>query len=184
MDGDRLKALGQYLMSLPYENYSTGVSGYKPSNKAAIVVKDGWIVGEYYNQAGANKALYYTASNGKTFAMLLAGHLAQTYSGLDLGLTSKLYDRRWLPQGFPLTDSRKAGITLRPGVPPRVGDHPGGRTIRSPRGGADRGGLGLRAVHGREGCRVAAERAARLHPGPSHRPTPRAARTRAWRSTT
>jgi CubicO group peptidase (beta-lactamase class C family) len=112
MDGASLKQLGQYLMSLPYENYSTGVSGYKASNKAAIVVKNGWIVGEYYNQTGANKALYYTASNGKTFAMLLAGHLAQTYPGLGFGLTSKLYDRRWLAQGFPLTDSRKAGITL------------------------------------------------------------------------
>ncbi len=112
VDGGKLKALGQYLMSLPYENYAIPVSGYKPSNKAAIVVKNGWIVGEYYNQAGAKTALYYTASNGKTFAMLLAGHLVQTYPELDLGFTSKLYDRRWLPQGFPLTDSRKAGITF------------------------------------------------------------------------
>jgi CubicO group peptidase (beta-lactamase class C family) len=112
MNSDRLKSLGQYLMSLPYENYSTGVSGFKASNKAAIVVKEGWIVGEYYNQAGADKALYYTASNGKTFAILLAGHLAQTYPALKFGPTSKLYDRRWLPQGFPLTDSRKTGITL------------------------------------------------------------------------
>jgi CubicO group peptidase (beta-lactamase class C family) len=112
IDRDRLRSLGQYLMSLPHENYSTGVSGYKPTNKAAIVVKNGWIVGEFYNQSGANKALYYTASNGKTFAMLLAGHLAQTNPSLDLGPNSKLYDRRWLPQGFPLTDSRKAGITL------------------------------------------------------------------------
>jgi Beta-lactamase len=109
---DRLKSLGQYLMSLPYENYATGVSGYKPSNKAAIVVKDGWIVGEYYNQAGANSALYYVSSNGKTMSMLLAGHLAQSYPGLGFGFTSKLYDRRWLPQGFPLTDSRKSTITL------------------------------------------------------------------------
>ncbi len=112
VDRDQLARLGQYLMSLPYQNYATGVSGYDPSNKAAIVVKDGWIVGEYYNQAGANRALYYTASNGKTFALLLAGHLAQTYPGLQFGPTSKLYDRRWLPEGFPLTDSRKAGITL------------------------------------------------------------------------
>ena len=112
MDGDKLKNLGQYLMSLPYENYSVNVSGYKASNKAAIVVKDGWIVGEYYNQSGANKALYYTASNGKTFAMLLAGHMARSYPGLDFGPTSKLYDRRWLSQGFPLTDSRKGAITI------------------------------------------------------------------------
>lgn len=112
MDRDRLRELGQYLMSLPYENYAVSVSGYKPSNKAAIVVKGGWIVGEYYNQSGADRAVYYTASNGKTFAMLLAGHLAQSYPGLDLGPWSKLYDRRWLPQGFPLTDSRKSAITF------------------------------------------------------------------------
>ena len=112
IDRDELGALGKYLTSLPYQNYSTGVSGFKASYKAAIVVKDGWIVGEYYNQAGANKGLYYTASNGKTFAMLLAGHMAQTYGSLDLGPSSKLYDRRWLPDGFPLSDSRKAGITF------------------------------------------------------------------------
>ena len=112
MDRDKLKSLGQYLMSLPHENYTTGVSGFKASNKAAIVVKGGWIVGEYYNQAGADRALYYTASNGKTFAMLLAGSMAQSYPNLKLGPSSKLYDQRWLPQGFPLTDSRKAAITM------------------------------------------------------------------------
>lgn len=109
---DRLQSLGSYLMSLPYEEYSTGVSGYKASNKAAIVVKDGWIVGEWYNQAGADRALYYTASNGKTFAMLLVGNLAQTQPGLGLDVTSKLYDKRWMGEGFSLSDSRKAAITL------------------------------------------------------------------------
>jgi hypothetical protein len=112
IDPTRLSQLGQYLMAQPYENYQTGVSGYKPSNKAAIVVKDGWIVGEYYNQAGANKALYYLASNGKTLSLLLTGHMAQTNSGLGLGTGSRLYDRRWLPEGFPLSDERKAGITF------------------------------------------------------------------------
>ena len=112
VDRDRLGSLGQYLMSLPYESYNIAVSGYKSSNKAAIVVKDGWIVGEYYNQSGADRALYYTASNGKTFAMLLTGSLAQTYPGLGLEPASRLYDRRWLPEGFPLSDSRKAGITF------------------------------------------------------------------------
>jgi CubicO group peptidase (beta-lactamase class C family) len=112
MDAGKLDALGAYLMSLPYEGYSTGVSGYKASNKAAIVVKNGWIVGEYYNQAGASTAVYYLASNGKTFAMLLAGHLAMTRADLNIGLSSRLYDPRWLPEGYPLTDARKADITL------------------------------------------------------------------------
>jgi len=48
MDPARLSQLGGYLMSQPYEAYKTGVSGYDPTNKAAIVVKRGWIVGEYW----------------------------------------------------------------------------------------------------------------------------------------
>jgi CubicO group peptidase (beta-lactamase class C family) len=112
MDAARLGQLGQYLMAQPYENYATGVSGYKPSNKAAIVVKGGWIVGEYYNQSGANRALYYLASNGKTMAMLLTGHVAQSRPELNLTTGSKLYDRRWLPEGFPLSDPGKSSITF------------------------------------------------------------------------
>lgn len=112
MDGAKLNDLGQYLMSQPYENYQTGVSGYKASNKAAVVVKGGWIVGEYYNQSGADKALYYLASNGKTLALLLAGHMVQANPGLGLGAGSKLYDRRWLPEGFALTDPDKSAITF------------------------------------------------------------------------
>jgi CubicO group peptidase (beta-lactamase class C family) len=112
LEAAKLNELGQYLMSQPYENYQTGVSGYKPSNKAAIVVKDGWIVGEYYNQSGADKALYYVASNGKTLAMLLTGHMMQANPGLELGAGSKLYDRRWLPEGFSLTDAGKSAITF------------------------------------------------------------------------
>ena len=109
---DRLGSLGSYLMSLPYENYSTGVTGYKASNKAAIVIKGGWIVGEWYNQSGASSGLYYTASNGKTFAMLLAGNMAQAYPALNFTVSSKLYDKRWMDEGFSLTDSRKSSITL------------------------------------------------------------------------
>ena len=112
MDADKLDSLGAYLMSLPYEGYYTGVSGYKASNKAALVVKDGWVVGEYYNQASARTAVYYLASNGKTFAMLLAGNMAMRYSELGFGLSSRLYDPRWLPEGYPVTDTRKADITF------------------------------------------------------------------------
>lgn len=112
LDAGKLGDLGSYLMSLPYQGYWTGVSGYKASNKAALVVKNGWLVGEYYNQAGANTAVYYLASNGKTFAMLLAGHMAQAYPEHGFGLQSRLYDQRWLPEGYPLTDARKADITF------------------------------------------------------------------------
>jgi PKD repeat protein len=99
-------------MSLPYQSFYTGVSGYSASDKAAIVIKNGWIVGEYYNQASAATDVYYLASNGKTFTILLAGRMAQDYPQLGFGLDSKLYDPRWLSQGFPLTDARKADITF------------------------------------------------------------------------
>ena len=112
VDAARLAELGAFLTSLPYENYATGVSGYNASNKAVIVIKDGWIVGEYYNQPSAITGVYYLASNGKSIAMMLLGRVARDYPQLGFGLTSKLYDTRWLPQGFPLTDARKADITL------------------------------------------------------------------------
>src|SRR3954468_24140069 len=71
MEPTGLAALGSYAMSLPYERYSTGVSGYALQNKAVLVIKNGWIVGEYYNGTSARTAVYYLASNGKTFAMML-----------------------------------------------------------------------------------------------------------------
>jgi Beta-lactamase class C and other penicillin binding proteins len=107
-----LDELGAYLTSLPYAGYYTGVSGYKASNKAVLVVKNGWLVGEYYNQASARTGVYYLASNGKSFALLLAGHMAEHYPEYEFGLGTRLYDRRWLPEGFPLSDSRKSRITF------------------------------------------------------------------------
>jgi CubicO group peptidase (beta-lactamase class C family) len=112
MDPAKIADLGSYAMSLPWEGYATGVSGYDPRNKAAIVIKNGWIVGEYYNRSAARTAVYYLASNGKTFTMMLVGRLQLEYVSLDISLSTRLYDKRWLSQGFPLTDSRKADITV------------------------------------------------------------------------
>lgn len=112
IDAARLGTLGSYLMSRPSENYSVGVVGYDPTNKAALVIKNGWIVGEFYNQPSARTGVYYLASNGKTMAMLLMGRLARDYPDLALAAEAKLYDPRWLPQGFPLTDPGKADITF------------------------------------------------------------------------
>jgi hypothetical protein len=36
MNPDSISALGAYAMSLPWENYYTGVSGYSPRNKASL----------------------------------------------------------------------------------------------------------------------------------------------------
>ena len=112
MDSTGLAAFGAYNMSLPWEPHATGVSGYKASNKAALVIKNGWIVGEYYNQASARTAVYFLASNSKTFAMMLMGQMLLAYPSFGLTSRSRLYDQRWLPEGFPLTDDRKADITF------------------------------------------------------------------------
>jgi len=111
MEPTGLAALGSYAMALPAETYYTGVTGYSAKNKAVLVIKKGWIVGEYYNQSSARTAVYYLASNGKTFAMMLFGRLQLDYPSLGLDLNSRLYDERWLSAGFPLTDPRKADIT-------------------------------------------------------------------------
>jgi CubicO group peptidase (beta-lactamase class C family) len=108
----KLRGLGTYLTSLPSEPYATGVPGYKATNKAALVVKNGWLVGEYYNQPSARTGVYYLASNGKTFALLLAGHMVQEYPDYGFQLESRLYDHRWLPQGYPLSSERKSRITF------------------------------------------------------------------------
>jgi CubicO group peptidase (beta-lactamase class C family) len=112
MDAGKLAGLGSYLMALPYETYKTGVSGYDFTSKAALVIKNGWVVGEYYNQPSAATAVYYLASNGKTITIMLLGRMVQDYPGVAFGLGSRLYDQRWLPEGFPLTDPRKADITI------------------------------------------------------------------------
>jgi CubicO group peptidase (beta-lactamase class C family) len=112
MSSSKLAALGAYAMALPWENYQTGISGYAATNKAVLVIKNGWIVGEYYNQASARTGIYYLASNGKSFAMMLMGRLQLEYPSLVISLSSRVYDRRWLAEGFPLTDSRKADITF------------------------------------------------------------------------
>ena len=44
--------------------------------------------------------------------MLLAGRMVRDPSDLGFGLDTDLYDERWLPQGFPLSDARKADITF------------------------------------------------------------------------
>lgn len=112
IDATRLADLGSYTMSLPWEKYRIGVRGYDPSNKASLVIKNGWVVGEWYNQASAQTAMYYLASNGKTFAMMLLGKMVLEHPELGISLSTPLYDPRWLPQGFPLSDPRKATITF------------------------------------------------------------------------
>jgi CubicO group peptidase (beta-lactamase class C family) len=112
IDSAKAAALGAYVMSVPSESYSTGVSGYNATDTATLVIKNGWLVGEFYNQESARTGVYALASNGKTFSIMLVGRMQLDYPALGIGLDSRLYDSRWLSQGFPLSDPRKADITL------------------------------------------------------------------------
>lgn len=112
IDLPRLDSLGAYVASLPYETYYTGVKGYDARNKAVLVVKNGWLVGEYYNRTAARTGVYYLASNGKTFAVMLMGRMQQDYPGLGIGTGSRLYHKKWLGNGLPVSDTGKTGITF------------------------------------------------------------------------
>jgi len=84
--------------------------------QACLVIKNGWIVGEAYNCPETREFKQYLASNGKAFAMALFGTLSQeSREGKPryrVSLDSPLYDQRWLPDGFPLSDPLKASITF------------------------------------------------------------------------
>ena len=100
LDPSKLEEFGKYNMSL--QSHS--------GRKGCIVIKDGWIVGEWYDGPDARTYLNYISSNGKAWAMLLFGILTEEYPGLSAD--SKVYDTRWLPEGFPLSDPRKKEITF------------------------------------------------------------------------
>ena len=100
VDPVKLEEFGKYNMSL----YSHS------GKKGCIVIKNGWIVGEWYEGTGAETYLNGIASNSKAWAMLLFGILAT--EDPRFSVESKVYDPRWLPEGFPLSDPRKSEITF------------------------------------------------------------------------
>jgi hypothetical protein len=100
LDPDLLEQFGQYNLSIAS---SSGVKG-------CLVIKDGWIVGEWYEGTDAETFLNYISSNGKAWAMLLFGRLVERQPSLGLG--ARVYDSGWLAEGFPLSDLRKDQITF------------------------------------------------------------------------
>jgi len=84
--------------------------------KGILVIKNGWIVGQWYNKPEAKTFRTYLSSNGKAFAMVCFGIMVDDSRAgrieIEIGPESKVYDRRWLPQGFPLSDLCKESITF------------------------------------------------------------------------
>lgn len=83
---------------------------------SAIVIKDGWVIGEWYHHLGEESKKVYVASVGKSFTISCFGIVVKdSMEGrLPFSITrhSKLYDKRWLKSGFPLSDPRKQNITF------------------------------------------------------------------------
>ena len=110
-DPTALEDFGRYNLVVPNNQW-------RPWNehKGCLVIKNGWIVGEWYSGEDLQVFPQYLASNGKSVAMacfgILAGDSRAGRIPFDLGLESPVYDPRWLPQGFPLSDPRKQEITF------------------------------------------------------------------------
>lgn len=85
-------------------------------SSAVLVVRHGWIVGEWYQNADAHTR-WNIHSCTKSFTGTAFGILFEDSAqgrlpgGHAIGLDSPAYD--FIPEGRPLTDSRKARITIR-----------------------------------------------------------------------
>lgn len=111
LDPNRLEEFGRYNLSVPNTNWQP-YADYQ----GILVIKDGWIVGEWYNTPEARNFKTYLSSNGKAVAAICFGIMAQDSRNgqisLKIGPRSKLYDRNWIPEAFPLSDPSKAQITF------------------------------------------------------------------------
>ncbi len=105
LDPVRLQEFGAYNLSIPSEEI-----------QSALVIKDGWLVGEWYSRYDGATFTIYLASVGKTVATVCFGIAVK--DALEGRIPHRLdrhapvYDRAWLQAGFPLSDPRKKSITF------------------------------------------------------------------------
>ena len=111
VDPEKLARFGRFNLDVPNGDW-------KPYSdfKGILVIKDGWVIGEWYSVPEAKEFRNYLASNGKSFAAMCFGIMnedsRQGKIGYAIDENSPVYDERWLPEGFPLSDPRKAAITF------------------------------------------------------------------------
>lgn len=105
LDPQKLTELGEYGLSLP-----------SSEPESVLVIKNGWLVGEWYGGPRGKTARVYVASVGKSFAMICFGiAVKDSQEGklpVRLDKNATVYDPRWLSSGFPLSDPRKELITF------------------------------------------------------------------------
>jgi CubicO group peptidase (beta-lactamase class C family) len=103
VDYDKLKAAWQLSEQVD------GASGL-------LVIRKGYVVGEWYKDGGRDKTFnIYSSSKAYTsvaFGLLLADSEAGKLKK-KLTLDTKVCNEEWLPESLPLSDARKADITVR-----------------------------------------------------------------------
>jgi CubicO group peptidase (beta-lactamase class C family) len=78
-----------------------------------LVVRHGWLVYEKYYGRGNREAIPAMASVGKAYTSIACGiMLGDSHNPLLEGLNQKVFTEQFLPDAFPLSDPRKANITL------------------------------------------------------------------------
>ncbi len=83
-----------------------------------LVIRKGTVVGEWYKECDAKKAFnIYSSSKAYTslaYGLLLAeSEAGKLPGGKKLTLDTKVCNKEWLPEAPPLSDERKAKITVR-----------------------------------------------------------------------
>lgn len=83
------------------------------ANGGLVVVRNGWLVFEKYFGKASRNANPDMASTGKGFCSIACGIMLNEFKDkIPAGLDTKVFTEKYLPQAFPLDDTRKASITL------------------------------------------------------------------------
>src|SRR5215470_16582987 len=78
-----------------------------------LVARHGYLVYEKYYGKGNREALPAMASVGKAYTSIACGiMLSEKHDQIPDGLETKVFTEKYLPEAFPLSDPRKAGIKL------------------------------------------------------------------------
>ncbi len=105
MDWDALKAAWEHNAAAP------GATGL-------LVIRRGWIVGEWY-RGGDRTTAFNIYSSSKSYTSTAYGLILSDFGngplpgGKTLSLDTKVCNAEWLPESLPLPDPRKAEITVR-----------------------------------------------------------------------
>src|SRR5579883_3136538 len=105
MDWDALKAAWEH-------------NAAAPGGTGLLVIRRGWIVGEWY-RGGDKTTAFNIYSSSKSYTSTAYGLILSDFGngplpgGKTLSLDTKVCNAEWLPESLPLPDPRKAEINVR-----------------------------------------------------------------------